>query len=376
MADDATQIFSKTYAEARMRFLEAASRANAAITSYSHHDRKGAEGEALIIDVATLGSADARRALVIMSGTHGIEGYCGSAIQTGLLRSGELGESAGSKIMLVHGINPFGFSYGRRVNEDNVDLNRNFIEFGTPRSNESYAILSRALHRPPTLFTRIALFGYILRHGFRAFQEAVTRGQYSFPNGLFFGGTAASWSRQRWSEILARDLGSVEGAFFIDFHTGLGKNGIGQILSSASPETTAGQAARAKAVEIFGDEVKFLTAENGRPHGASKDQEAVATQMTGDILNFTVESRPDGSFSGVYLEFGTLPPFSVLEAMMAENAGRLGSKDDAASPRGTNRLRSAFYPDDATWRDNVWARGRDVTLRALKALSLEASRSL
>ena len=35
-------------------------------------------------------------------------------------------------IVLLHASNPYGFAWGRRVNEDNVDLNRNFVDFDAP----------------------------------------------------------------------------------------------------------------------------------------------------------------------------------------------------------------------------------------------------
>ena len=31
------------------------------------------------------------------------------------------------RCVLLHALNPFGFAWRRRVNEDNVDLNRNFL---------------------------------------------------------------------------------------------------------------------------------------------------------------------------------------------------------------------------------------------------------
>jgi len=67
--------------------------------------------------------------LVLISGTHGIEGFAGSACQAGILHAGiELPPDTG--LLLVHAINPYGFAWGRRVNEDNVDLNRNFVSHG------------------------------------------------------------------------------------------------------------------------------------------------------------------------------------------------------------------------------------------------------
>ena len=72
--------FSETYAEARGKFLAAATDARAVLHCYARDDLKGSEGERLACDVAVLGAADADRAALAVTGTHGIEGFAGSAV--------------------------------------------------------------------------------------------------------------------------------------------------------------------------------------------------------------------------------------------------------------------------------------------------------
>src|SRR6478672_7572941 len=69
----------------------------------------------------------------MVSGTHGVEGFCGSGCQVGFLvdRVYE-GLPKTVDVALVHALNPFGFAWLRRVNENNVDLNRNFQDFTKP----------------------------------------------------------------------------------------------------------------------------------------------------------------------------------------------------------------------------------------------------
>jgi hypothetical protein len=372
MNGNASEYFSNSYLEARRRFLEAAKSINAGIASYEHPNPnlKGVNGEELSVDVATVGNSNTRHALVLMSGTHGVEGYCGSAIQTGLMRSRAIPKAPHIKVVLVHGLNPFGFSHHRRVNEDNVDLNRNFVvDFKKPPHNDSYPKIASLLQRRPTLLTRAALIAYIVRYGFRSLQDAVTRGQYCYSEGLFFGGRAPSWSRVTWSTILAQRLRGSQNAIFIDYHTGLGKYGTGQILCPADPYSNAGQIARRTAFKIFGNEVKFLQTEASTQPG---NREAVATPPSGDILKFTIDSRNDGSFSGIFLEFGTLGPFAVLEALMAENAARQPPQNPLAILNAQARLRRAFCPDDRTWQNAVWTRALEVTSRATLSLTDDA----
>jgi hypothetical protein len=126
-----------TYQAARSRFIGAAGRAGAELSSFPH-PLAGLEGEELAIDVAQLGDPQAPNVLLLISATHGVEGYAGSALQSWWLdeRSARLG--AGTRVVIVHGFNPVGFSWVRRVNEDNVDLNRNFVDWTEPPANDPY----------------------------------------------------------------------------------------------------------------------------------------------------------------------------------------------------------------------------------------------
>ena len=124
--------FSGNYAQARRAFREAAASAGAALGAH-HNPATGPGGIELSTETARLGAQDAERLLVVISGTHGVECFCGSGLQVGLLKSGLAAEMPrGTAILLIHAINPSGFAWVRRVTEDNVDLNRNFIDHARP----------------------------------------------------------------------------------------------------------------------------------------------------------------------------------------------------------------------------------------------------
>src|SRR5713226_484066 len=138
--------YSQTYVEARSRFLDAAAARGARRDSFLNPCMPGPDGEQLRTDLAYIGPAAPARLLLCVSGTHGIEGFAGSAIQTGLLREGfPAGRPAGLGLLLVHALNPCGFAYRRRVNEDNVDVNRNFVDHARSPGNPGYPELHRAL---------------------------------------------------------------------------------------------------------------------------------------------------------------------------------------------------------------------------------------
>src|SRR3954462_11388356 len=139
-------LFPGRFAEGRACFREAAGAAGAVVASYLNPER-GPDGEALSTETAWLGPKNASRLLFAQSGTHGAEGFCGSGIETGWLQSGIFKQlPADTAVLMIHAINPYGFAWVRRVTEDNIDLNRNFIDHAKPRpENPGYGELRDAI---------------------------------------------------------------------------------------------------------------------------------------------------------------------------------------------------------------------------------------
>src|SRR2546430_11472 len=137
------------------------------------------------------GSAAAAGLLLLISGTHGVEGFCGSGCQVALLHDptfiAEV-ERSGIAVLMLHALNPYGFSHLRRVNEDNADLNRNFVDFGSPLPvNRAYALMHSLLLPatwPPPGDSETRLNTWIAQHGRKAYQAAVSGGQYQYPDGF------------------------------------------------------------------------------------------------------------------------------------------------------------------------------------------------
>ena len=148
--------FSSSYSEAREKFQQAVAAAGGRAESFKHPDF-GPGGEELATDAVWFGPSEASRVLVLISGTHGVEGYCGSGAQIDWLRREEfklLPSDTGA--LIIHAINPHGFAWTRRVNEDNVDVNRNWVDFSAPLpSNPGYVELAEILC--PTKWTVEAL---------------------------------------------------------------------------------------------------------------------------------------------------------------------------------------------------------------------------
>jgi hypothetical protein len=138
--------FSEIYEEARRKFVAAATQAGGAPERVENPER-GPDGGALSTDFVRFGPASAEKLLVMISGTHGVEGFYGSGVQVEwLARGGASSLPRDTAAWLIHAINPYGFAWQRRVDENNVDLNRNWLDFSRPLPvNEGYAELADAL---------------------------------------------------------------------------------------------------------------------------------------------------------------------------------------------------------------------------------------
>src|SRR3954465_7031883 len=116
--------FSQTYFEARDRFRDAVTRAGGQLVPLPV-EAKGPAGQALTIDVGWFGAERPERAFIHSCGVHGVEAFAGGAIQLPWLADNRPVLSDGGALAFVHPVNPFGMAWTRRVNERNVDLNRN-----------------------------------------------------------------------------------------------------------------------------------------------------------------------------------------------------------------------------------------------------------
>jgi hypothetical protein len=353
--------FSATYAEARDKFRAAAQAAGARLTQYVN-PVKGPKGETLTTDVARLGPASAEHLLVTVSATHGAEGFCGSGVQVGSFAGGIARElPAGTAFVAIHAINPYGFAWIRRVTEENVDLNRNFVDHAKPLPcNEGYealhdAICPREWNAASAAASSARFDEYIVREGAAAFQRALSGGQYRHKDGIFYGGTAPTWARQTLLSIIDEQAGAARSLAFIDYHTGLGPWGHGEKIVTHMP----GSAALSRAEQWYGDITNPAL-------GTS-----LSAKLTGDNLNgLEAVLSPRGiAFTGMALEYGTLALREVLDAVRADNwLHHHGVIESAQGRELKAKMRDAFYGDRDDWKSMIFEQGVAAQRAALTGL--------
>jgi len=358
------EAFSPRYAQARQKFLQGCVSAGLAVEPHAH-PLKGRDGEELSMDVALDGDANAENLLIVSSACHGVEGHCGSGVQVFALHDAEWREKAraqGVAVLYVHALNPHGFSYGRRVTHENVDLNRNFIDFSKPLPvNEAYAKLHPLLLPdtwPPTPENQAAVGKLIEKHGTTAYQAAVTSGQYQFDDGLFFGGKAPTWSNKTIRGVLRRHAGNARRVAWIDLHTGLGPNGLGERIFACRDDKVA----YARANAWWGTPAAPVT--------SIYDGSSTSALLRGLMWGSVYEECPNAEYTGIALEYGTLPLLEVMGALRADHW--LHKHPDAPADLADGiraRMVEAFYTDTDAWRGQIVSQARQAMFQAVDGLS-------
>jgi hypothetical protein len=356
----ADSLFPGGYAQSRNTFLALATAAGAHLASFDHTLR-GPNAEPLATDVARFGEPDAQRLLIVSSATHGVEGLCGGGIQAALL-SGGLHRKLprGVALLFVHAVNPHGFAHLRRTNEDNIDLNRNFRDHDAPYPDDAaYAEVHPMLvpadwDGPARRDADAQLAQFIAERGWRTLQAAISHGQYSFPDGLFYGGRKAAWSNRTWRAILARFGARARYVAVVDLHSGLGARGACELISGAVGGTTEYQLAQ----HWFGDGIVFP----GRTSTAPAASGFMGASLAGAL--------PGAAGALVVAEFGTVPFNEIFDVLRADNW--LHAHGDPGSRFGHDvkaEMRRTFAGDDAPWQSQVVERAVAICRGALAGLA-------
>ncbi len=306
----------------------------ARIHSYGRDDCRGWRDEYLACDVAVLGPRDARRAAIVISGTHGAEGYCGSAIQRQWLASRPAGAAVeGLKVVLVHAINPWAFSHCSRATENNVDLNRNFLAASQAyvRENAAYDALAPFLHArineaDDMLAAYRAYRAYLDEHGWQL-ENAMLEGQSGHPDGLFYIGTRPEWSNRTFRRIVAEHLAGAEIVGFIDWHTGVGSWGEIVYLAFQNEDSPARDG--------------WWT---GRNPGGGAFTTGTVPHYEGLLCKAIRQELPDAVVAGAVVEFGTGDDYSIFRSDSMDRWLRFEGCTDPGRDRMKIEYRNACCP--------------------------------
>ena len=336
--------FYYKYSKARYNFLAAASESATFIESWQHPLR-GIGGEKLYLDFAWFGDRQAKKVLLLISGTHGVEGYCGSGIQVGSIRTGwHLQADEQVAIAMIHGLNPYGMSYLRRVDEAGVDLNRNFIDFQQPLPvNSLYDALAEVIIPPQwTQEAQTQTLDRITEY-FVQTPDGVAdlaKGQYEYWYAPFYGGEVPSWSNRVLNQIGDRFLSDKQAVGVLDYHTGLGQYATGQLMTMAGESPAELNLAQS----IWGEKLVIT---------GSEQSVATYTPM-GTIIAALSAKLANSAYVAAAYEFGTIPENEVFNALRADHWLHLhGDIDSDYAVAIKQNMLDAFYCDRPDWQKSV-----------------------
>lgn len=360
---DPTAFYSADYDEARRRFRDAAAKIGWSLGSHAVPQGSDESPTPLSIDWATHGPDSPDQTLIVSSGLHGVEGFFGSALQLAALDSVFSGWTPpeGLRVVFVHALNPYGFANRRRVDEQNIDPNRNFMlpyeEYAG--CSEHYRRLNHMLN-PASAPPAIDLFWCracvaVLRYGLPTLKQALAAGQYEFPQGLFFGGRESSAVARSFEGLWTDWTCAAPRVLHLDVHTGLGRPAEYKLLLNSV---------------VDDDELQWLRSAFGGETVETADETVTAYQASGGLGHWCRASYDAGSYLYLCAEFGTRGPLTVLGALRAENrAHHFAARTSVSYIRAKERLVDAFCPRSVGWRASALHNGLSLVDCAWKSLA-------
>lgn len=294
--------------------------------------------------------------MIITSAEHGVEGYVGSAIQQlfieKILPHWDLSETT---IVLVHAVNPWGFSNNRRVSEKNIDLNRNFFDENEIQEfdNPFYAHLENLLNpQSPATHGSISSFRLIWKviravrkYGIYSVREALLKGQKQFPKGMFFSGRTLDPNCSQLIDRIQDWTQDLQSVLHLSLHTGFGARGEMHLIEPVSlPRQSM-------------DQIQQIFSQFPMHLANDKDFYKVFGGFQ-DFVHKCLEKKV--SYLPMTLEFGTVNNQTLwgglksLVTMIKENQGyHYGYKSEKDQREIEKQYLELYYPSSEEWREKI-----------------------
>jgi len=324
------------------------------LKSYYPHVEKDAYPiqEKCSVNTLMCENPNARKLLLITTGEHGIEGYAGNVfLQLFVHEFLPAFKCDEVSLLLVHAINPWGMKHKRRVNNNNVDLNRNFLDFSSPDidlRNESFEKMRKYFTNPKPVGTSdlnfflniVKLVPYIVTLGSNGIREALTKGQYTCPHCVYYGGREEEGCTQYMKALYKHVYSSYDFVLHFDIHTGAGPKNKMVIVNSIFDEETSEE----------------REAEFGYSPITKADRESFY-EINGDMIDYIYKQYSGQSkFYSTCFEYGILGDGlidqlrSLITLSLENRAWHCGTKNENVKARIDELFRAMFFPDDTQWQ--------------------------
>ena len=350
-----SESFYESYEDIRAHLQELTRDLGVEISSYAVDEADG-----LYIDSFYLPSQEEKRNLIVLTtGVHGMEGYIGSVMLDVFFEEVyPTLDTADTGVLVVANVNPYGMKYYRRYNENNVDLNRNFIldwESFDLASNQEYPKVESFLG--PTgkignaLWHEVGFYGSLARtaitDGADTVSDALLTGQYEYPQGVYYGGNGDEASTVYLKDVFEKCLDSdYENIVHIDLHSGYGPRYNMVIFNSVFETMT-----EAESQAAFGYD--YVIAHDSESFYAT----------TGDTTDFfyrlAQQKQADAELFSTCFEFGTIgddffDTILSLKYTVEENRNHWYPTDNKITEQILHETyMELYYPTETAWREKT-----------------------
>jgi len=323
------------------------------------------DGSDLITDVAWFGAPDARKVVLFITGTHGLEAAAGSATVLQWIMSGAE-RPDGVAVMIVHAANPYGWAYSSRGDENNIDLNRNCVDRASPApTNAAYRelhekVISDDVSEEGLARSLKAFWSFAEERGAPLAFQGLTGGQYDVPDGLSYGGAEESWSCRNLRAIVRDNLKAAEKVALVDWHTGIGPHGEPFAIAQDATGTEGYERLR----QWWGED--YL-------HYDDVFGEAGAPEYSGlvvDALENEIRRLSGAEVVSAVIEWGTYEIDVMFKALLLDRWLRFVCRDHgtAEAIAARTRLEESFYPPTGEWRRSVLVHGARLCRRTIEGV--------
>jgi hypothetical protein len=370
---DIDQLFPVSYEASRQRFREHFTLIQEMWPEARLESHALTGEDDLTIDWVVADALERREKLLIFtSGQHGIEGFVGSGMfQLFIQQYLPHLSPKRTGLLLVNCVNPWGMKNFRRVNAQNVDLNRNFVwgpgrgqadaYFAEKFPNIPYERLSLFLNpqgeinATPANYWRflLGLAGRTLSMGLRKFQGAILVGQYNFPKGVFFGGQGYQEETFVLTDLLRENIGRYAQILLLDMHTGYGPRSQMSLVNSFLEKRDS---------QTFQHTFNYPLVVKANPF----EFYSIHGDMVDYVYHFVQNEFPDKKLYATSFEFGTFGDSSLaairsLRTMILENQYHwFGSKNDEDKEKTLKDFRDLYFPESESWKAKALSDARQA----------------
>ena len=323
----------------------------------------------LTVDMLYIPALKNKKGLIIISsGVHGVEGFTGSAVQRMMMAEFMTDENlASTGFLFIHGLNPYGFKNNRQMTESNVNLNRNSSPTNElyKTKNTGYPAMMDLINPQGSvntcsggnIFFELRAIRKIISAGMPVLRQALLQGQYEFPKGVYYGGSAPEPQIKSITPLIKKFSAGYPFIMNIDIHTGYGERGKLHLF----PNPINDKKIKAMAEKVF-DGYSIDWPDN-------KDFYTV----TGDFPGHLEKIITQGAFLPMTFEYGTLDSQTTIGSIksihltLLENQGfNFGYKSDKDKNKVEKNFREMYFPTSPAWRTKVIKDSRIMTKKALK----------